>query len=85
MLATQGPWAASCTGEKISKAAWKTKPSWYIVASEDRMINPDLQQIFATTIQATTLTVKSSHVPMVSQPDKVAAFILKAVSHVSIR
>ena len=84
VLATQGPWAASCTGEKISKVAWKTKPSWYIAASEDRMINPDLQQIFATKIKATTLTVKSSHVPMISQPDKVAAFILEAVSHVSI-
>ncbi len=83
--ATQGSWAATATTEKISKAAWKTKPSWYIAASEDRMINPDLQQIFAKKIKATTLTLRSSHVPMASQPDKVAAFILEAASHIKVQ
>jgi pimeloyl-ACP methyl ester carboxylesterase len=78
ILATQGAWAASATGEKITKAAWKVKPSWYIVASEDRMINPDLEQSFAKKIKATTLTLKASHVPMLSQPAKVAAFIAEA-------
>ncbi|GAB2553160.1 alpha/beta fold hydrolase [Spirosoma aerophilum] len=80
--ATQGPWSASATTEKISRAAWKTKTSWYIVASDDRMINPDLQQIFAKKLKATTLTLKSSHVPKVSQPDKVATFIIEAARKV---
>ncbi|SFC02156.1 alpha/beta fold hydrolase [Spirosoma endophyticum] len=83
VLATQGPWAASCTTAKISKAAWKVKPSWYIVASEDRMINPDLERKFARTMKATTLEVKASHVPMLSQPKQVADFISEAARKVS--
>lgn len=81
--ATQGSWAAAATGEKITKAAWRLKPSWYIVASEDRMINPDLERQFASKMKATTLTLKSSHVPMLSQPAKVAAFIAEAASKVT--
>ncbi|GAB4044698.1 alpha/beta hydrolase [Spirosoma jeollabukense] len=73
LFATQGPWSLKALGDKISKAAWKSKPSWYIAVSEDRMINPDLQQSLAKKIKATTLTLKASHVPMVSQPEKVAA------------
>ena len=83
VLATQGSWAASATGEKITKAAWKTKPSWYIVASEDKMINPDLERSFAKKMKATTLELKASHVPMLSQPEKVAAFIIEAAGKVS--
>ncbi len=82
ILATQGTWAASATDQKIAKAAWKTKPTWYIVASEDRMINPDLERSFAKRMKATTLTLKSSHVPMLSQPTKVAAFITEAAEKV---
>jgi len=78
MFATQGPWAAKCTTEKISHAAWKTKPSWFIVGVNDHMINPDLERAEAKMIQATTLELKSSHVPMISQPDNVAAFIMQA-------
>jgi pimeloyl-ACP methyl ester carboxylesterase len=78
ILATQGDWSASAPGEKITTAAWKTKPSWYINAAEDRMINPDLQRSFASKIKAKTLTLPSSHVPMLSHPAKVAAFIAEA-------
>ncbi len=78
IFATQGPWAKTAPTEKVSKAAWKNKPSWSIIACEDRMINPDLQQAQAKAMKATTLELKTSHVPMVSQPDKVAAFIIKA-------
>jgi pimeloyl-ACP methyl ester carboxylesterase len=78
IFATQGPWAKKAPTEKVSKAAWKTKPSWSIVAGDDRMINPDLQRAQAKTMKATTLELKTSHVPMVSQPAKVAAFIIKA-------
>ncbi|WP_020604577.1 alpha/beta fold hydrolase [Spirosoma spitsbergense] len=83
VLATQGPWAAVCTTDKVSQAAWKVKPSWYIVAAEDRMISPELERQFARTMKATTLEVKTSHVPMLAQPDKVATFIIDAARKIS--
>jgi pimeloyl-ACP methyl ester carboxylesterase len=76
--ATQGGWAAAATEVKVYSPAWQTKPSWSIVAANDGMINPDLQRFKAKLIKAKTLELKSSHVPMVSQPDKVAAFIIGA-------
>ena len=79
VYAVQGPLAARCFDDKITTAAWHTKPSWYIAASEDRMIPQEVESDSAKRMKATTLTLASSHVPMVSQPDKVADFILKAV------
>jgi pimeloyl-ACP methyl ester carboxylesterase len=78
IFATQGGWAAAATQTKVYSPAWKIKPSWIIVAAKDGMINPDLQRFKAKLIKATTLELSSSHVPMISQPDKVAAFIIKA-------
>ena len=83
VLVTQGPWAAVCTTDKVSHTPWKVKPSWYIVAAEDRMISPDLERQFARTMKATTLEVKTSHVPMLSQPGKVATFIIDAARKTS--
>jgi len=80
VYAVQGPLAARCFDDKISTAAWHTKPSWYIVASEDRAFPPAVESDSAKRMKATTLTLPSSHVPMLSQPDKVADFILKAVT-----
>jgi pimeloyl-ACP methyl ester carboxylesterase len=78
IYATQVTWAASATQQKVYSPAWKTKPSWYVVAAKDGMINPDLQRFKAKLINATTLVLNSSHVPMVSQPAKVADFIISA-------
>lgn len=78
IFATQGSWAASATQEKVYDPAWKSKPSWYIVAARDGMINPDLERFKAKLIKATTLELNSGHVPMVSQPRKVADFIIEA-------
>jgi pimeloyl-ACP methyl ester carboxylesterase len=78
IFATQGGWAASATQEKVYNPAWKSKPNWYIVAAKDGMINPDLERFKAKLMKATTLELNSSHVPMVSQPDKVADFIIAA-------
>lgn len=78
MDAVQQPLAAAAIGDKVTTVAWQTRPSWYIVASEDRMISPDLERTMAKKIHATTLELKSSHVPMLSQPAKVAAFIVEA-------
>src|SRR5262249_10605726 len=62
MAATQGPIAAKAFGDKVTTAAWKKKPSWYIVAKNDHMIAPELEQAMAKTIKATTTTLPSSHV-----------------------
>ncbi|MYM69487.1 alpha/beta fold hydrolase [Pseudoduganella sp. FT55W] len=78
IYATQGPIALKAFGETTTVAAWKNKPSYYIAASKDRMIAPELQQAFAKKINATTTTLATSHVPMVSQPAKVAEVIIAA-------
>lgn len=78
IFATQTPWAASATQQKVYNPAWKTKPSWAIVATKDGMINPDLQRFKTKLIKATTIELASSHVPMVSQPNQVADFITEA-------
>jgi len=77
---TQVPWAASATQQKVYSPAWKTKPSWVIVAAKDGMINPDLERYKAKLIKATTIELTSSHVPMISQPEKVTDFIVAAAN-----
>jgi pimeloyl-ACP methyl ester carboxylesterase len=78
MTATQGPIKASAFADKVTVAAWKNKPNYYIVASKDRMIDPGLQKSFAAKLNATTTTLAASHVPMASQPAAVAKVILEA-------
>lgn len=80
IFATQTPWAAKATTTKISRAAWKTRPSWFIIGLDDQMVPTDLARAEARMINATTLELSSSHIPMVSQPKKVADFIVKAAS-----
>ena len=79
MAATQGPIRASAFDDKTSVAAWKGKPSWYVVAREDRMIQPDLQRAFAKKIGAQVTEVDASHVPQQSRPADVAKVIIEAV------
>ena len=78
MAVTQGPIYAKAFDEKVSKAAWKTKPSWYIVAANDREIQPDLERAMAKKINATTTVLSTCHVAMLSRPTDVAAVILSA-------
>ena len=78
LYATQTPWAAKGTLTKITKAAWKNKPSWCIIGLNDETVPPELTKTEAKMIKATTLELKSSHVPMLSQPNEVAAFIIRA-------
>ena len=80
MAATQGPINSKAFEEKVTTAAWKTKPSWYVVSSNDHMIQPDQQVAMAKTIGAKVTTLRASHVPQQSQPAKVAAVILDAVN-----
>jgi pimeloyl-ACP methyl ester carboxylesterase len=80
IAATQVPWSAGCLAEKVSKAAWHDKPSYFLIADNDRMIDPSLQQTMAATIGAHVTRVKSSHVAMVSQPKAVADVIIAAAA-----
>jgi len=82
MAVTQGPIAAKAFGDKVTAAAWKKKPSWYIVATNDHMIQPQLEQAMAKNINATTTTVPTGHVPMQSRPKEVAAAIIAAADAV---
>ncbi|HDX4048635.1 TPA: alpha/beta hydrolase [Enterobacter soli] len=79
IAATQGPIKGDAFGEKITRAAWRTKPSWYVVSKNDRMINPDLERAMAKAIHANTTEVAASHVSMVSQPDAIARTIEQAI------
>lgn len=82
MAATQRPVAAACLGEKCTGAAWKSKPSWYLVSEHDNAISPDAERFMAERINATTETINGSHTAFIAQPVATAAFILKAVAHV---
>jgi len=82
MAVTQGPILGKTFGEKVTTAAWKTKPSWYIVAEDDRMIPPDLERAMAKKINAKTTALPTSHVPMLSRPTDVATVILAATEAV---
>jgi len=70
---------AAMKGE-VTSPAWKSKPSWYIVAGNDRAISPDLETAQSKKIGATTITVPSSHVIMLSKPATVAEVIINASS-----
>jgi len=62
----------------VKRAAWKTRPSWYIVANQDRTVEPELQRFFAERIGATTCEVESSHMVMLSHPEVVIDVIREA-------
>ena len=80
MAATQGPIQGKAFGDRTTVAAWKNKPSYYIVATKDRMIDPGLEQAFAKKLNAVTTVLHTSHVPMLSQPEQVAKVILAAAA-----
>lgn len=78
MAATQGPIFGKAFDEKVTNAAWKIKPSWFIVAEMDRMIQPELERAMAKKIGASMTALPTSHVAMLSRPKEVAAVILAA-------
>lgn len=80
MAATQGPIRAAEFGERTTAAAWSTKPSWFIVAANDRMIPPTLEEAMAKKIKAHTTVLKSSHVAMLARPTEVAKVIEDAAN-----
>ena len=83
LTATQVPTSVTAMKGEVTAPAWKSKPSWYIIAANDRAISPDLEAAQAKKIGATTTTVSSSHVIMLAQPSKVADVILDAAAKAS--
>jgi pimeloyl-ACP methyl ester carboxylesterase len=82
MYAVQQALASSAFGEVMGIPAWKTLPSWYLVATDDQAIPPDVERLFAGRMGATTVEIPSSHVPMVSHPADVAQLIKMAAEAV---
>jgi pimeloyl-ACP methyl ester carboxylesterase len=78
LYAVQQPFKKSLTTEKTTNAAWRTKPSFYAVSTEDRTINPDLERFMAKRMGAKTIEIKSSHLSLISHPQEVADLILAA-------
>jgi pimeloyl-ACP methyl ester carboxylesterase len=80
MADSQVPWGVEALSGTISEPAWRSKPSWYLVATEDRMIPPPAQRSMAARAGSTVVEVAGSHAIYVSQPAAVAALIEKAAS-----
>jgi pimeloyl-ACP methyl ester carboxylesterase len=78
MADSQVPWGVEALAGVITEPAWKTKPSWYLVASDDKMIPPPAQRFMSARAGSTVVEVAGSHAIYVSQPDAVAAIIEKA-------
>jgi pimeloyl-ACP methyl ester carboxylesterase len=78
LYAVQWPFHKELLNGKTTHAAWRSKPSWYAVSTEDRTINPDLERFMAKRMGAKTIELKASHVSLISQPDAIANLILEA-------
>ena len=85
MYAVQQPVAASAFQDVMGVPAWKSLPTWFMVASADEAIPPDAERQFAARMGATTIEVASSHVAMVSHPDEVTQFVETAAMAVASR
>ena len=83
MADSQVPWGAEALNGTISHAAWRAKPSWYLVATEDKMIPPPAQRFMAGRAGSTVVEVAGSHAIYVSQPDAVAKLIKTAAEGVT--
>jgi len=82
MANSQVPWGLEALNGTITEPAWKTKPSWYLVATDDKMIPPPAQQFMSKRAASTVVEVRGSHAVYVSQPEAVAALIKQAARRV---
>jgi pimeloyl-ACP methyl ester carboxylesterase len=80
MADSQVPWGLEALGGAITQPAWRTKPSWYLVSTDDKMIPPDAQRAMSKRAGSTVVEVKGSHAVYVSQPQAVAHFIEQAAT-----
>ncbi|MEE3622447.1 alpha/beta hydrolase [Nitrospirillum sp. BR 11752] len=78
LAATQQPVAGRCFADKLSGAAWRDKPSWYLLSQDDRALAPELQAWMAQRMKASVVTVPSSHMSLISHADDVVRLVEKA-------
>ena len=78
MAAVQKPIAGRCFEDKVTKPAWKSRPTWYQVSEDDRMIPPEAQRWMAERMGATTISLPASHASLVSHPAEIAKLIMAA-------
>lgn len=81
MAVVQKPFSTSIFAEKSGPPAWKQLPTWYQVSENDHMIPPDTERMFAKQMNATTISIASSHVSLVSHPNEIAKLILDAANN----
>ena len=81
LFAVQGQVASGLVTEKTTTAAWRSKPSWYQVSTQDRAINSDLERFLAKRMKATAIELDSSHLSLLSHPREIADLILQAAAH----
>ena len=85
MAKSQVPWGLDALNGAVAQPAWKSKPSWYLVATDDRMIPPPAQRVMSKRAGSTVVEVKGSHAIYVSQPEAVAQLIKNAARSLSMR
>ena len=78
LYAVQWPFHKALLAGKTTQAAWRSKPSYYAVSTEDRTIDPQLQRFMAKRMDAKTIEVKASHLSLISHPEEIARLILEA-------
>jgi pimeloyl-ACP methyl ester carboxylesterase len=83
LAAVQRPMAAPCIQQPVPKPGWKELPSWYLIAEEDRMINPATQHFMAERMQARTRSGAYDHAPLITQPHAVVDILTEAVQSVA--
>jgi pimeloyl-ACP methyl ester carboxylesterase len=84
MANSQVPWGVEALNGTVSDPAWRNKPSWYLIATEDKMIPPPAQQFMSKRAGSTVVEVKGSHAVYVSKPEAVATLIEKAARGVKL-
>jgi pimeloyl-ACP methyl ester carboxylesterase len=85
MANSQVPWGLDALNGSVTQPAWQSKPSWYLVATDDRMIPPPAQRAMSKRAGSSVVEVKGSHAVYVSQPEAVAALIKKASNSLSTK
>ena len=85
MADSQVPWGVVALNGAVTEPAWKAKPSWYLVATDDRMIPPAAQRSMSKRAGSSVVEVKGSHAVYVSQPEAVAELIKKAAKSFSMK
>jgi hypothetical protein len=81
LYAVQEPFQKALLAGKTTRGAWRSKPSFYAVSTEDRTINPDLERFMAKRMGAKTIEVKASHVSMISHPEVTTQLIIEVAGH----